>query len=137
MRPTVFVDTSFLVALLDPKDALNHGALGLTREFDRRKIKLLSTDAVLIEFANYFSRGPLRSKAIVWIGRVRTNKEWEIVRLEPALVTLGERRYRKHRDKSWSLTDCISMEVMRQRKMTEVASADHDFEQGGFRILLS
>src|SRR5947207_10188064 len=130
MRPTVFVDTSFLVALLDPKDALNDGALGLTREFDSRKVKLVSTDAVLIEFANYFSGGPLRSKAVVWIGRVRTNKEWEIVRLEPALVTLGERRYRKHRDKSWSLTDCISMELMLERGLTEVATFDKHFREG-------
>jgi predicted nucleic acid-binding protein len=135
MRPTVFVDTSFLVALLDPKDLLNHGALEFARELDRRKVELLSTDAVLIEFANYFSRGPLRSKAIVWIGRVRGNKEWEIIRLEPALVTLGERRYRKYRDKFWSLTDCISMEVMLQRGLTEVATFDKHFREGGFNLL--
>src|SRR5437899_1152160 len=107
MAVSVFVDTSFLVALLDPQDAQNALALEVAAELDTRKVKLLSTDAVLIEFANYFSRGPLRLKAILWIDRVRANKNWRIVRLEPRLVTLGEQRYRKHRDKSWSLTDCI------------------------------
>ena len=39
-------------------------------------------------------------------------------------------------DKEWSLTDCISFEVMRERAITEALSADHHFEQAGFRILL-
>jgi hypothetical protein len=136
MATTVFVDTSFLVALLDVKDAQNGLALRLAQELDERKAALLSTDAVLIEFANYFSRGPLRSKAITWIGRVRNNKNWDIVRLEAPLVTLGERRYEKHDDKSWSLTDCISMETMLERDVDEVATSDVHFQQAGFRVLM-
>jgi predicted nucleic acid-binding protein len=111
------------VALLNPKDALNHQALECAREVDRRKVGLLSTDAVLI-------------KASVWIGRVQANREWEIVRLEPALMTLGERRYRKYRDKSWSVTDCISMELMLQVGLTEVATFDKHFREGGFNLLM-
>jgi hypothetical protein len=136
MAPGAFVDTSFLVALLDRRDAQNGLALKLVQELDARNVELLSTDAVLIEFANYFCRGPLRSKAIAWIGRFRAHKSWEILRLDPPLVTLGERRYRKYHDKSWSLTDCISMEVMLERGLDEVATSDLHFQQAGFHILM-
>lgn len=135
--PKAFVDTSFLVALLDPKDAQNGPALELLRKLDKRKFELVTTDGVLIEFANYFSRGPLRSQAITWIGRFRANKSWEIVALEPMLVTLGEQRYRKYHDKAWSLTDCISMEVMLQRGLDQVATYDRHFQQAGFELLLA
>ena len=39
-------------------------------------------------------------------------------------------------DKAWSLTDCISFAVMAERGLTEALTADHHFEQAGFRVLL-
>lgn len=36
----------------------------------------------------------------------------------------------------WSLTDCISFEVMGEFGLTEALTADHHFEQAGFRALL-
>ena len=39
-------------------------------------------------------------------------------------------------DKEWSLTDCISFEVMAELGLTEALTADHHFEQAGFRALL-
>ena len=38
-------------------------------------------------------------------------------------------------DKEYSLTDCISMHVMRSEGLTEVLSNDHHFAQEGFHIL--
>jgi predicted nucleic acid-binding protein len=53
------------------------------------------------------------------------------------LVARAEARYVLHPDKTWSLTDCLSMEVMLDHGSTEVAGADHHFMQAGFRILLA
>ena len=39
-------------------------------------------------------------------------------------------------DKSWSLTDCISFEVMKHLDILEALTEDHHFEQAGFRALL-
>jgi hypothetical protein len=44
--------------------------------------------------------------------------------------------YRQRADKDWSLTDCISFVVMRQRGLTEALTGDHHFEQAGFVALL-
>jgi predicted nucleic acid-binding protein len=38
-------------------------------------------------------------------------------------------------DKGYSLTDCMSMQVMRRDGLTEVLTNDHHFSQEGFRIL--
>lgn len=43
---------------------------------------------------------------------------------------------RERPDKSWSLTDCISFVVMRDRDIRSALTADGDFEQAGFRALL-
>ena len=47
---------------------------------------------------------------------------------------LGSARTRL--DKSWSLTDCISFEVMRSAQATDALTYDQHFEQAGFRALL-
>jgi hypothetical protein len=60
----VFVDTAFVVALLDRRDANHPQALKLARCLDAGQNRLLTTDAVPLELANYFCRSPLRSEAI-------------------------------------------------------------------------
>ena len=43
---------------------------------------------------------------------------------------------RQRQDKDWSLTDCISFIVMRDRRIVEALTGDHHFEQAGFVALL-
>ena len=42
--------------------------------------------------------------------------------------------YEQRLDKGYSLTDCISMNVMKQLNITEVLSHDKHFTQEGFTI---
>jgi uncharacterized protein len=44
--------------------------------------------------------------------------------------------YETRLDKGYSLTDCISMNVCREIKITEILTHDHHFEQEGFKVLL-
>ena len=39
-------------------------------------------------------------------------------------------------DKEWSLTDCASFDVMRERKLVDALVYDKHFEQAGFVPLL-
>jgi predicted nucleic acid-binding protein len=43
--------------------------------------------------------------------------------------------YKDRPDKAYSLTDCLSMQVMRQEGLTESLTNDHHFTQEGFHIL--
>jgi len=136
MGPEVFVDTAFLIALLRANDTHHHAARNLADSLAKEGPRLVTTDAVLLELGNFFARSSLRTKAIGWIGRVRADDGWTVERLEPALLNRAEERYRRFADKNWSLTDCVSMEVMRHRRIREVASTDRGFSQAGFYVLL-
>ncbi|HXH70688.1 MAG TPA: hypothetical protein VNI60_10205 [Pyrinomonadaceae bacterium] len=44
--------------------------------------------------------------------------------------------YQKRLDKGYSLTDCISMNICRERGIADVLTTDNHFIQEGFRVLL-
>lgn len=44
--------------------------------------------------------------------------------------------YDQRRDKDYSLTDCMSMHLMRSERITEVLTNDKHFAQEGFTLLL-
>lgn len=136
MKRTVYVDTSWLVALIDKRDQHQRDAVALAESLAAEQAFLLSTDAVVIELCNYFARSPLRVEAITWVDEIRAAAGWEIVPTDRALLARAERLYRRHDDKSWSLTDCIGMELMRTRRIRDAATTDAGFRQAGFRILL-
>jgi predicted nucleic acid-binding protein len=47
----------------------------------------------------------------------------------------GLELYAARPDKGYSLTDCISMQIMRREGITDVLTDDRHFEQEGFRAL--
>ncbi len=59
-----------------------------------------------------------------------------IIPASTALMEEGISLFESRTDKRWGLTDCISFEVMRENGVVDALSADHHFEQAGFRALL-
>ncbi|WP_219852132.1 type II toxin-antitoxin system VapC family toxin [Nostoc sp. 'Peltigera membranacea cyanobiont' N6] len=58
-----------------------------------------------------------------------------IITYTPELRQLGFDLYGQRSDKGYSLTDCISMVIMRQMGITDVLTHDKHFTQEGFHIL--
>jgi hypothetical protein len=132
----VFVDTSYFVALLNRKDEHHESAIELARAWLEGGALLLTTDAVLVELCNFFSRSPLRGTAIAAVRQVRRDPTWAVAVTTADLFDRAEARYAAHGDKTWSLTDCIGMEAMVESGSSQVATTDDHFSQAGFRILL-
>jgi predicted nucleic acid-binding protein len=44
--------------------------------------------------------------------------------------------YASRSDKAWSLVDCISFLVMRDKGLSDAWTTDHHFEQAGFHAML-
>jgi predicted nucleic acid-binding protein len=81
-----FVDTSFVVALINQRDQYHSRALDLASQFERRP--LLTTDAVLLEIGNALAKNS-REASIRAIDDFLTSSEIQIVHLYPDLFHKG------------------------------------------------
>jgi uncharacterized protein len=132
MKP-VFADTSFFAAILNERDAL-HASANEARAV--RKQPGLTTEFVLLEVANFCTRGGQRSTFATLVANLRRAQDMEIVPASHDLFEQGLALFLARPDKEWSLTDCISFVVMHEREATEALTCDHHFEQAGFVALL-
>lgn len=129
----VFGDTSFFVALINSRDQHHQRALQLSASL---AAPMVTTTWVLLEFANGIATSQSRREFGSTLAKLRSQPDAEIIPPDQALFDRGCELYTSRPDKKWSLTDCISFVVMRERGITEALSNDHHFEQAGFRILL-
>jgi hypothetical protein len=91
---------------------------------------------VLTELANSLSKRISRNGFVQTLSKLRSDPTVVIVGPESSLFDAGIDLYAARHDKDWSLTDCISFVVMRQRSITDALTGDHHFEQAGFRAVL-
>ena len=131
MHP-VFADTFYFLAHLNTKDARHRAAL----EAAGKPRRFVTTEYVLIELGDAFHKPQDRDDYLSIVRVVTTDAAWEIVPSSHALFQRGQEIFRRHRDKKWQLTDCLSFAVMRQRHLREALTGDGQFEQAGFRALL-
>ncbi|MEK7795149.1 MAG: PIN domain-containing protein, partial [Candidatus Hydrogenedentota bacterium] len=89
---------------------------------------------IITEASSSMSRPPFRRKWINFYNELLTNKRFEVVPPSVDLYVEGMTLYQDYHDKSWSLTDCISFVVMRDRGIAHALTADRHFEQAGFTI---
>jgi predicted nucleic acid-binding protein len=128
-----FADTSFWVALVDRRDAYHAKALEWSLKISG---SILTTEAMLIETANTFSKPNWRDKVIALINHIMARADIEVVPSSSPTWGRGWKLFGDRLDKSWSLTDCISFDVMQERGLTEALAADSHFRQAGFSALL-
>ncbi|NEO53860.1 MAG: type II toxin-antitoxin system VapC family toxin [Okeania sp. SIO3B5] len=134
MSNKTFVDTSFVIALINKRDQYHQQARELADRFDG--YPLLSTDAILLEIGNALARN-YKDEAIEIIEHFLSSQEIEIVRLTPQLFDKGFALYKSYQDQSWGLVDCISFVVMREANITQALTSDRHFRQAGFQTLMS
>jgi uncharacterized protein len=99
---------------------------------------LVTTEDVLDEFLAYYSgHGPILRREAAQTVEDALADPLVIVRPQSHQTFLdGLSLYKTRLDKGYSLTDCISMQAMRQERITEVLTHDGHFAQEGFTILL-
>jgi uncharacterized protein len=127
-------DTWFFIAYAHRGDADHARAEGMWRTIDRGRF--VTHDGVLAEFLTFFAEsGPmLRSKAAQLVRSLPLHRV-EVVPQDRELFLKALNLYEQRRDKEYSLTDCMSMVVMRERGIKDVLTNDHHFRQEGFTVV--
>ena len=128
-----YIDTSFVLALLNARDQYHRAAHALLPRTNH--VRKWTSEAVLIEVADGMSRID-RALAIAYISRCYEAPDITVVPLSSDLIQRGFALYRDRPDKSWGLTDCISFVAMREEGLTDALTSDEHFAQAGFRALM-
>jgi uncharacterized protein len=128
-----FADTSFLVALLNPKDQWHAQAKAAAAALDE---PVVTTMWVLVELGDALSAGDHRTLFLRFVERLSEQRQWETIPVSPDDFRRGLELFGARPDKQWSLTDCISFVLMTDRRISDALTHDHHFEQAGFRVLM-
>ncbi len=136
-KRAVFIDTAGWIALIHRGDVLHQQATRIYKSFG--KIRRVTTDAVIIETCNAFSKAFTKPLAVAFLDKVKLAQDLgilEIAQLTEGLLKDGLHLFKSRKDKDWSLTDCISFVVMRKNGIKKALTSDHHFIQAGFEKLL-
>jgi uncharacterized protein len=133
---TLFADTGYWIALLNPHDDLHPKATSLSRNLS--PVHIVTTEMVWVEVLNDFcDRGTFfRQTAVNFVKRLDQHPNISIISQSKEQFQATLTLYEQRPDKEWSLTDCASFQIMQQRQIQQALAYDRHFEQAGFVALL-
>ena len=132
---TLFADTFYWVALINPGDDWYKRVLNASNSLG--SIQIVTTDEVLTEVLTLYSEAGtrMRQRTVEFVDNILNNTKIQVIEQTHGSFLAGLALYRSRFDKGYSLTDCISMNTIRQLGITEVLTHDQHFAQEGFVIL--
>lgn len=133
---SVFADSVYWIALINPADQWFDNAHAATQRSG--EFRLITTGEVLIETLNFYAeKGELKRRAASDLIRsILLDIKIEIVPATQDGFLDGLDLYESRRDKGYSLTDCISMNICRKHLFSEILTHDDHFRHKGFEVLL-
>ena len=134
MPDRIFVDTSFVLALINERDQYHDQAQELSLKFEQAW--LVTTVAVLLEIGNALASG-FKKEAHAVISLLRTSNRVEVIELDADIFEKALAMYETFDDKAWGLVDCISFVGMQERGLVDVLTFDRDFKAAGFNLISS
>jgi predicted nucleic acid-binding protein len=136
MKNKCFVDSVGWIALLNAADELHQKTDSIYKEMLKSGTLVLTSTAVLNEVANSLCQPKFRNSVVELYKTLKNSDRVDIVFVNKNLWSTGWRLFENRPDKSWSLTDCISMEIMKKYSLIDVLTNDKHFVQAGFKALL-
>lgn len=129
----IFIDTWFILALLNARDAHHAEAKRLLPRI-RSAAALITTDAILLEACNGLAKYN-RAGGAQFARACYADPRFDVIQVDRGLMGTALSQYEGVSDKGWGLTDCLSFVVMREHDIQLVATRDHHFRQAGFITL--
>jgi predicted nucleic acid-binding protein len=129
-----FADTFFFAALLNPKDSAHSWARAELTQILIHRHRVVTTSFVLVELGSALASVRTRS---IFIELLESLPSWKVI-VEPAterLLKKGLLLFGSRLDKEWSLVDCMSFVVMKEKRIKKALTGDRHFDQAGFQSL--
>lgn len=130
---SVFLDTGYLIALELASDQNHREALKHWRGVLKSLPPLVTTSYVFDEVVTFFNSRGYHAKAVELGNRLLTSRSVQLVHVDEKLFQEGWHYFQRHKDKGYSLTDCISFIVMKRLGINTAFAFDKHFTQAGFK----
>lgn len=130
----VFADTSGWANFFVRTEPFHVIAAEMMNHWYKNKFRIITSNYIILELIALLT-SPLRihrTHQIKIIETIRSASWVDIVHITSDLDDKSLTLFMERPDKTWSLVDCASFVVMRQRDISEAFTSDHHFEQAGF-----
>ena len=137
-REPLFLDSAYLIALFSEKDNWREAVLAAAEEIQPQQ-PMVTSEGVFLETLAHFSRKPSSERIDIGqrIASLRANPRYSIVppdrRLSEAALDLYSGEFAHS---TFSLQDCVAIQIMREYGITSILTADQEFARAGFTPLL-
>jgi predicted nucleic acid-binding protein len=132
----VFMDSAGFLALWDTGDEHHAAAIRLQEELVRKSRRFFTTEYVVDETVTLLLVRHSHTAAVDFLDTVERSEALRLEWIGPERFHTAAALFRKHADKGWSFTDCVSFISMRESRSRDAFTTDHHFKQAGFSPLL-
>lgn len=129
---SLFLDTSFVIALEDADDQNHDKAMLYWKKFKKKPCKLVTTSYIFDETVTLLKRRLGFVKAVEVGKRLLESSLIEMVYILKEDFLKAWEMFLKHKDKGYSFTDCLSFLIMEKMDIKKALTFDEHFRQMGF-----
>ena len=137
MKSEVFIDTSGFYALLVKADDRHIQAAAYLKQAAANRTRFITTDYVLDETATLLKARDRSPLLLPFFETVFASRSCRVAWTDAERFHQTRLFFLKHRDQSWSFTDCLSFCVMKEYHAREALTKDAHFDAAGFLALLA
>ncbi|GEM_PF-2171644 len=100
MLTPIFIDTAYIVALINERDNLHQQAVELSHLIEGNM--LVITEAVILEICNALA-SDYKKETVATIEQFLASAEVEVVHITPELFKQAFELYKSYKDKAWGV----------------------------------
>jgi predicted nucleic acid-binding protein len=126
----LLADTSALLALMMRNDQYHREAAGFLKHNPR--MRFILTDLILAEVITLVRARSDAPSAIAIADSLLHSARYEVIFVDPGLMSGALQQMARFSDKRLSLTDCASFETMNRLGLSSAFSFDRHFRECGF-----
>jgi len=132
----VFMDSAGFLALWDAGDEHHAAAARLQAKLADERRRFVTSEYVVDETVTLLLIRHSHAAATDFLDTIERSEALRLEWIGPERFHAAAGLFRRHADKEWSFTDCVSFTLMRELRIRDAFTTDHHFRQAGFAPLL-